>query len=336
MNRRLGVRLGLAVLALVGIAEQRASADQIFYYTNFGGALPQQGSIQSVDITTNTTTTIVSGLTTPDSLIFSSPNTILFSQTNTSGQSNSGTVNQVNINGTGNTPVASGLSFPEDMALDPGGQSVVVADSNNNRVIRINLTTHVVTPLATFGSAVRGVAYDAAGHLFVNVDSSQTTGSIVEINPLTGAVIKTLTLPSAGDGLTYDPSTGTLWAASISNTGIIRIANNLSSATEFDCTSSNGTVCGQYDGLEASGNGFVDLANTAGYIDQYNIASGTFSFVIAAPNIDDLAPIVGLGAPPPVTPTPEPASALLLATGVFALFLLRKRAFAKPASVSQL
>jgi hypothetical protein len=200
MNMRSVVLLGSAALALAVI--QPASANQIFYYTNFGGSNSQPGSIQQVEVSTNTDTTVVGGLITPDSMIFSSPTTIIYSQVNT------GTVSRVNTNGTGNTVIASGLNFPEDMALDPGGQSVVVSDSRNNRVIRINLITNAVTTLATFSSNVRGIAYDASGRLFVNVDNSKTSGSLVQLNPLTGAVISSISLPSAGDGLTFDPTTG--------------------------------------------------------------------------------------------------------------------------------
>jgi hypothetical protein len=326
MYTRSGVLLGLAALALAVVPP--ASANQVFYYTNFGGSNSQPGSIQQVDVTTNTDTTLVGGLNTPDSLIFGSPTSIIFSQVNT------GTVNRVNTNGTGNTVIASGLNSPEDMALDPGGQSVVVSDSRNNRVIRINLTTNAVTTLATFSSNVRGIAYDASGRLFVNVDPSQSSGTIVELDPLTGAVINSFNLPKAGDGLTFDPTTGALWTSTINNSGVIQIADNLSSATLFNCTLFNNTICGAYDGLEADGNGNLDLANVNGYIDQYNIATGTFSFITNAPGIDDLAPVIGLGSPGPPMPTPEPASALLVATGVFAMLLLRKRGFAKSERMS--
>lgn len=327
MNARSVFLLGAAILALAVV--QPASADEIFYYTNFGGSNSQPGSIQRVDVTANTNTQVVGGLITPDSLIFSSPTTIVFSQVNT------GSVNQVNTDGSGNTMIANGFNFPEDMAVDPGGQSVVVSDSRNDRVIRINLTTHLVTTLATFTSPVRGIAYDASGRLFVNEDSSQTIGSILQLDPITGTVLGSLTLPHAGDGLTFDPVSGELWSASINNSGVMGIADNLSSAAAFHCSIIDSTICGQYDGLEADGNGNVLLANVNGYIDQYNIATGVFSFVVNASGIDDLAPIIGLGSPPPPSSTPEPASALLVATGVLAMLLFGKRGFAKCASVSR-
>jgi PEP-CTERM motif-containing protein len=328
MRKPAGILLGLAALAVATVTP--ASADQLFYYTNFGMAIPQQGSIQRLDITTGTDTAVVSGLSTPDSLIFSGPNTIVYTQQN-NGRLNQGQLNQVNTDGSGNTTIASGFQNNQDLALDPGGASVVMSDTDNNRVVRINLTTGVTTVLAQFASPVRGIVYDAAGRLFVNVDNFQGTGGpnqIVQIDPLTGAVIHSLDLPRPGDGLTYDPSSGSLWAASVIDASIMQIADNLGSVTRFDCTNSDITICSIYDGVEADGNGNVDLANVInGFIDQYNIATGTFSVLARAPSIDDLAPLVGEGSPSGgSSATPEPNSMLLIATGLVAIFLLRKRA----------
>ena len=329
MGKRSGILLGLAALGFAVVAP--ASADQLFFYTNFGGSFAQQGSIQRLDITNGTDTAIVSGLTTPDSLVFSSPTTIVYTQTN-------GRLNQVNTDGSGNTTIANGFDFNQDVALDPGGASVVMSDTDHHNVVRIDLTTGTTTVLAHFASPVRGIAYDAAGRLFVNVDNFQGSGGpnqIVQIDPLTGLQLNSLNLPQPGDGLTYDPSTGSLWAASVINAAVMQIADNLSSVTEFDCAAGDGSVCFIYDGVEADGNGNVDLANVNGFIDQYNIASGTFSFLAPAPGIDDLAPLVGEGSPSPSSSAaPEPNSALLIATGMVTIFFLRKRAFTKPASTS--
>jgi hypothetical protein len=324
MRKLAGILLGLAVLVL---AAAPASADQFFFYTNFGNSLSQQGSIQRLNLTTGTDTAIVTGLTTPDSLIFSSPTTIVYTQTN-------GRLNQVNTDGSGNTTIASGFDFNQDLALDPGGASVVMSDTDHHNVVRINLSTGTSTVLAHFASPVRGIVYDAAGRLFVNVDNFQGSGGpdqIVQIDPLTGAVINSLNLPRPGDGLTYDPSTGSLWAASVLDASVMRIADDLSSVSRLDCTDTDTTICFIYDGVEADGNGNIDLANVNGYIDQYNVASGIFSFLAPAPGIDDLAPLVGEGAPSPSpSATPEPNSAFLVATGMVAIFFfLRKRALTK-------
>jgi len=327
MRKPAGILLGLAALALATVMP--AWADQLFFYTNFGMGFPQQGSIQRLDITTGTDTAIVSGLSTPDSLVFSGPNTIVYSEQN-NGRLSQGQLNRVNTDGSGPATIATGFQNNQDLALDPGGASVVMSDTDNHRVVRVNLTTGITTVLSQFASPVRGIAYDTAGHLFVNVDNFQGAGGpdqIVQIDPLTGVVINSLNLPRPGDGLTFDPSSGSLWAASVIDASVMQIADNLGSVTEFDCTSGDTSVCFIYDGVEADGNGNVDLANVNGYIDQYNIASGTFSFLAPAPGIDDLAPLVGEGSPSPVSSaTPEPSSVLLIATGLAAIFLLRKRA----------
>ena len=48
--------------------------------------------------------------------------------------------------------IASGFNGPADMALEPGGNSMLVSEFHGGNIDRINLTTHVSTTLLSIGS----------------------------------------------------------------------------------------------------------------------------------------------------------------------------------------
>lgn len=317
MNRRVAILLALATLALG--AAPRASANEVFYYSNFGNGFLGSGTLQKLDLAAGTNTTIVNGLNFPDSLVFSTPTTIVYTQ------STPGSVNQVNTDGTNNITLASG-NFTQDLALAPDGKSVVVSDTGSDSVLRVDLATGAVTVLHKFSSNVMGITFDPLGNLFVNVDG-KAGNEIVQLDPVSGKILGSLTLPSftggLADGLTYDPTTNALWASTGLNSGLIKISDPLNSATLIECTAGDSSVCGEYDGLQAGGDGNIFIANNNGFIDQYNIASGTFSEVASAPSIDDLAPLVGAGSPTNVVP--EPGTLGLFSMGLAGLGILHRR-----------
>jgi len=287
-----------------------ARADKIFYYTNLKGA------IQKVDVTTGTNVAVLSGLSGPDSLIFSDPNTLVFTEVST-GQLQSAPVS----GGPVTTLISSGLIAPQDLALDPSGATVLVSDTGNRRIRRESLSGGSPTTLATFsfGLGPTGVTYDASRHLFV------VKGSTIEqLNPTTGAVVKSLGLPvppTGGDGLAYDPVSKALWVATIG--GVIKVDTGLTTATLFSCPVGSACFNDRIDGLESGGDGNIYLANTgAAFIDAYNITGNTFSSVVSAPNIDDLAPVIGSGSP---MPTPEPGTFITLGTGLLGLWGVVRR-----------
>src|SRR5205807_532494 len=118
-----------------------------------------------------------------------------------------GSVRSFNTNNT-DTLIHSGYSSQTvDLALDPGGLTVLVADRGSNSLDRVTLSNGNNTVLNSGLSNLNGIAYDGSGNLFAVVN-----GTVDQLDPVTGAIIKTGTAP-ANDGLTWDSFTGDLFAA---------------------------------------------------------------------------------------------------------------------------
>jgi hypothetical protein len=268
------------------------------------------GEIVSVTGSTVTTITLANG---PDSLIFANGG-IAFTNV---------FAGQVSFyNGSTTAVLASGLSIPQDIALIPAGFSadageILVSDTGNGRIITQSLSGGPFTTFATPGDPT-GLAFDNANHLFV-VNGS----ALLEYNGA-GGVIGSMSLPNVGDGLTYDPFTGELFASYTS--GIMEIPTSLSGVTSFGY---NGD---RIDGLESDGNGSIYLADTsAQVIVQYSISGNSFTAETGVPTIDDLAPIVGLGS----SPVPETSTWAMLALGFAGLgYAGFRRAAKAPASIA--
>ena len=242
--------------------------------------------IQKVDLATNTVTTILETAGEPDSLIFDGSGDIIYTLIS------SGQVGLFNLSSGANLIIASGLGSPQDIALEPGGNSVLVSDFSNNRIERIDLNSHAITTLAANIFQPRGLTYDQSGHLFAV--SSQST-SLLQIDPNSGSILKTIALQPKGiiDGITFDPVTGALWVAD-NGGGLIEVSNYLGSAQvhpEFSSPVGNNG----FDGVESDGHGGIYCANFGQRIFKYDIGSNTFTSLTSV-NIDDLAPVTGSGS----------------------------------------
>ncbi|MBA3960470.1 MAG: hypothetical protein H0X40_01015 [Chthoniobacterales bacterium] len=245
-------------------------------------------------------------LQSPDSLMFDAMGNVVYTAIN------AGTVHSYNPNTLVDSVISSGLSSPADVALEPGGNTMLVSEFNGGKIDRIDLTTHVRTTLYSApGTNPEGTAFDGAGNLFANLGVRGSPGSsgkyVAKINPLTGAILgQTINLPGL-DGLTYDSYSHMLFAASLYNvtgtTGTVYQIdpNNLNNVVDLGQT--HGWNIPRADGITSDGSGHIFVASAPGlpgdgHVYDINLMNGTLTKgAFVSPYLDDLAPASGLGAP---------------------------------------
>jgi hypothetical protein len=296
-----------AAAALIVGAQGPAKADQIVYWTDFGGR-----QLDKTDVTTNTTTVIdtvpAAASGNPDSLIFGPTGNIIYTMYNGAP----GSLRSFNTNTT-DTQIATGFgSQLVDVTIDPSGTSVLVSDRGNNNLDRVVIASGLTTTLTSGLGGLNGTAYDASGNLY-----AVANGTVVKINPTTGAIMQTGTA-AALDGLTWDSVTGNLYASDGSCMQVV----STTTLASLGCVGSFAFI----DGLESDGQGHIIIADSsAQQVDQWTISSGTQTVLFSAPGLDDIAPLSGGGAPPPPPTVPEPASAALLLVALTGLGIARRR-----------
>lgn len=297
--RSLGTPCLIFAACALAIAVRPAVADQLAYIT--GGA-----DIWTWDTTTNS----VSVLTNPgigglDSIIFDAQGNIVVNSFSNS------LVDRYNLTTGVNTPVTGSFVGPADMALEPGGTSLLISNAADGSIARVNLTTSSEVGSLNVGLRPDGLAYDNAGHLFAVLGLN----SVAQIDPLTGAIIKTIATPLAPDGLTFDATTGKLYVAS-DDGGFYVVPTDLSSATFVPVAGSP-----VFDGIASSGNDlYFAVRGTGGMLTD---TSGTILEISPGiPGADDIAPVAGLGSP---TSVPEPPSLALFGSAVLGFWLVQRR-----------
>jgi sugar lactone lactonase YvrE len=284
LKRRRMETLVAAVIAAAALAgsPQRAEADVLYASTSAGNSV----------VTVNTATGSVTPLFTvtnppPDRILFLSPSTLLYLAQGDNNVAGSGQLRSHNLVTNADTLVAGNLSRPADLALDPGGATALVSESSIGTIARVNLSTGVVTPLATTypipsgGIGPNGLTYDAVGRLFANIGdrlSGPTGSNVAQIDPVTGAIIHQTTGLNSVDGLAFDPFSGRLFAPSTLGSVLYSInPNNLADVTSI-------TLPGQADGAVANGQGLVFIGGrgTNAPIYQYSDITGMLTTVIAS------------------------------------------------------
>jgi uncharacterized membrane protein len=248
--------------------------------------------IDLVNLNTNTVTQLVDTDATGDSLIFDKNGDIVYDTYRDPGE-----IGIFDPHTNTNTIIASNYYALKDMVLQPGGNSVLIADDGDSEILSLDLNTSAITVFASGLPGINGLAYDSNGNLFA-VDVSDD--ALLQLDPASGAVLQTIALPASADpdGMTYDAGTNSLWIAD-EYAGVIQVSNYLTSpqVQEFSMTM---PAIGFFDGIESDGQGNLYIAESNGFnpgrIDEYNIAVNTYT-PLTSVSLDDLAPITGLGAP---------------------------------------
>jgi streptogramin lyase len=308
----------LAVLAVIA-TPGRAPADMLF-------ATSDQARLDRIDTSTNQVTTILNTAGGVDSLVFDTSGRLIYSL-NGLGQVHR--FNPATHTDELLASTAQGLNAPIDLALEPGGNSALVSDFNAGKIFRINLTTKNVTTLGTYGGNPEGIVYDSSGRLWANLGNRNGGAAgkfVAQLDPVTGAILAQSPGLNSLDGLTFDPLTGKLFAASLFGNGIYELdPNNIAAAPLFF----GGPAAD--DGITSNGKGSIFVVSRSDFhVYEFNIGTHCFTQRTFDGGLDDLAPASGLGA----TAAPEPMTLTLFGVGALGLLGYRWRRRKGSASTS--
>jgi len=193
-----------------------------------------------------------------------------------------------------NTILVSGLKYARDLAIEPGGQTMLIAIYSPGAIVRFNFATGTTTVLTKKLGSCDGIAYDAFGNLYAVANHNK----IVQINPVTGAILNTLVLEphykvNGGDGLTYDSYSGSLWATHDGTTGngLLQIpvtSAGFSSGFSFYLTPGVNAP----DGIKSDGKGNLYIG-AIWTVAVYNIPTNTVTKNIAVKGADGVSLVPG-------------------------------------------
>lgn len=183
--------------------------------------------------------------------------------------------------------LATGLTTPVDLVLEPGCKTILVSDIGVNKIFRITLSTHAVTTFYSGPDEIQGLTYDTFGNLYANDDQ---LNAVVQLNPSTGTIVNQTPSSSpltALEGLTYDSYTGELFATSSTGQVLYEVSTDLSTVTSIAFA-----VDPFLYGIVSDGHGnlyVVGSDGTTGKIFQYAIPSGTQKTLNSVSGLENIA-----------------------------------------------
>jgi sugar lactone lactonase YvrE len=259
------------------------------YFTN-----EPKSNLQLLNTGTNKVTTLYSIGAEPDDLILNSAGQLIYSVPS------NGTINLYDPTTNTNSVLMTGPKYVRDLCIEPGGQTMLVAVNSPGKILRYNFASGAyVTFAQKLGGAVDGISYDVYGNLYAVIAHN----TIKQIDPKTGLVLNTLTLEpkvgiNGGDGLTYDPYSGTLWTIHAGTTGkgliqIFTLPQGGFSTQGFSLYLFTTQLKGSApDGIKSDGKGnlYVGAINT---IFEYNIATNTITHSWGVGGADGVALVPG-------------------------------------------
>jgi hypothetical protein len=195
------------------------------------------------------------------------------------------------------SPLSGGAADP---ALNAGGTKVYVS-SFSNAVDEVDLGTGAVVHHHLTGMTdSSGVAFDSSGDLWV---TDYSAGSIGIANLTSNTYTPLCTGAPQSDGLAYDSSTGKLYVSGQSS----NIIRQLTITSSTCSVSQSWEVTNHPDGIAPDGVGGVFAAGQNGTLIRLDTTNGSVDSIVSGiPSLDDIAPVVGFGAPGGPQPTAVP------------------------------
>jgi sugar lactone lactonase YvrE len=280
--------------AVISLALVTTAASQQLYATS--------ETLLQLDLVTLPVGTVTKLFTTPgkpDSVLLNAQGQLIYTM------SPQGTVALFDPVAGTNTILLSGLKSPRDLLFDPGSTtSMLISEYSIGTILRYNFVSGTSTVLAKKLGSVDGLAYDPQGDLFAIANHN----TIVQLDPNTGAILKTLVLEThykvnGGDGMVYDPYTQNLWVShdganattGAKESGFFEIPTDLSGFTLFQ----DGTLLKKSiavpvpDGIVSDGKGNLYVGAGLQRLVVYNIPTDTVTLNPVVPGIDSLILVPG-------------------------------------------
>jgi hypothetical protein len=318
-------RAALAIACLLGLATTFAWADGVdttLYWTEFNAHNVNSSSFHYDGVSTVTYGATNHIVTTPgaDGIIFAPDGDLLIG-----GQGNA--VYKVNIAAQTFTGVNAGGASAFHLSLDPSGNTVW-AGGIPGPLASVPLNPFSNGTFHGVSGSVSGVdslAFVPGGSTYYTSSSPGGNGTVGTIN-MTTFVTTNLLSQAASHGMVYDPFTHCLMICGANSVCQFDPSTNTVVGTR------NFALGGEFDQMSVDGHGHAWICNNDGhmlFIDYdasghiYDAGNFTDYHFMGVGDLDDIAPLVGLGAP-----TPAPAGVVLLGLGglgVAGWNLLRRR-----------
>jgi fimbrial isopeptide formation D2 family protein len=288
---------GSTVNPSADITYQNASPDELVYATNNVAQSNGKGIFYQYDVTTGALTTFGTPTYQQDSVAFDGKGNLIFTGQPTAGSATWG-LSSYNLT-TGVTTLLVNGQGQYDLAIY-GSKVYYNGTANGHKALYVydlNAQTNNVVVQNTGTSGFAGLAFDTTGRLFANYGAtasgyaSSGVGSVMEINPTTGATIKqSANLGSTIDGIVYDSFTKSIFvttSASGQNPNLWQLDESLNVLKTYNID--NGA---SLDGMSSDGKGNLFIADYHKSIVLLDLIHGTQTQVASTPQIDDTIPTV--------------------------------------------